>query len=48
MNIPDKCKDCTFFRIDIDINKNTYKCMLNHNLELAQGCPNKKKINEYS
>lgn len=44
MNIPEKCKDCTFFHIDKD---NEYKCMLSHNLDLAAGCPNKRKNNEY-
>lgn len=46
MNIPEKCKDCAFFKIDDK--DNDYKCMLSHNLNLAAGCPNKKKNNEYS
>jgi len=44
MNIPEKCKDCIFF----NIKDNEYRCMLSHNLDLAAGCPNKKKNNEYS
>ena len=46
MNIPEKCKDCAFFSIIKDTNE--LKCMLSHNLNLAAGCPNKKKNNEYS
>ena len=42
MNIPERCKDCIFFK------DNEYRCMLSHNLDLAAGCPNKKKNNEYS
>lgn len=46
MNIPEKCKDCSFL--------NTYnkepKCMLGHPFGLAAGCPNKEpqkyKVNE--
>jgi len=45
MNIPEKCKDCIFFNIK---DNNEYRCMLSHNLDLAAGCPNKKKNNEYS
>ena len=43
MNIPEKCKDCAFFKLDNL--KNTINCMLGHNLEMAAGCPNKKLEN---
>lgn len=45
MKIPEKCKDCAFFKTDKD---NEFGCMLGHVLTLAAGCPNKKKDNEYS
>lgn len=39
MKIPDKCKDCIYLKLY----KDYVNCMLTHPLNLANGCPNKKK-----
>lgn len=46
MNIPEKCKDCTFLRfLYKDEHEQFPACMLGHSLSLAPGCPNKKQSN---
>lgn len=44
MDIPERCKDCTFLKfLYKDSNEQFPACMLGHTFTLAAGCPNKRK-----